>query len=119
MRILPGFAALAVAAALAAAPAGAQTAGEPEKPVSEQLEELIRGLVESVEPALERLRDTFQVLERVDSLEHYREPEILPNGDIIIRRKPDAPPFDPKEAPGTSPRTDPGADPDEDPGVRT
>lgn len=87
----------------------------PDKPISEQLEEAIRGLVESVEPALERLRDTFRVFERVDSLEHYEEPEILPNGDIIIRRKPDAPALqtetpDEPESPDT---TDP------DPGVRT
>lgn len=111
-------AALAVALAVSAPPpqaqTGAQTGEEPagpdaEKPLSEQLEEAIRGLVESVEPALEQLRDTFRVFERVDSLEHYEEPEILPNGDIIIRRKEAAPPYDPESVP-----EDPS-----DPGIRT
>ena len=112
MRIPAVLAALALAGTLTAAPALAQSAdeppGAPDKPVSEQLEDLIRGLVESVEPALERLRDTFEVFERVDSVEHYKEPEILPNGDIIIRRKPDAPPFEPDQQPA-----------EEEPGVRT
>ncbi len=112
-------AALAVALAVSAPPppqaqTNAQTGEEPagpgaEKPLSEQIEEAIRGLVESVEPALEQLRDTFRVFERVDSLENYEEPEILPNGDIIIRRKEAAPPYDPESVPG-----DPS-----DPGIRT
>lgn len=117
-------AALAVALAVSAPPPPqaqtvTQTAEEPagpgaEKPLSEQLEEAIRGLVESVEPALEQLRDTFRVFERVDSLENYEEPEILPNGDIIIRRKEAAPPYDP-------PPYDPESAPEDpsDPGIRT
>lgn len=86
---------MGLAAVLAAAPARADEPAAPEKPLSEQIEEALRGLVEQVEPALEQLRDTFRVLERVDSLEHYQKPEILPNGDIIIRRKPEAPPYEP------------------------
>lgn len=103
--------ALGLAAALAAAPLSADepvgSPAAPEKPLSEQIEEALRGLVEQVEPALEQLRDTFRVLERVDSLEHYEKPEILPNGDIIIRRKPDAPPYEP------------GSDETPPPGTRT
>jgi len=104
MRMAPVLAArlvaaLGVAAALAAAPARAESPTPPEKPLSEQIEEALRGRVERVEPALEQLRDTFRVREQVDSLEHYEKPEILPNGDIIIRRKPDAPPYAPEGAP--------------------
>ncbi len=113
MRTTPVLASLAVAAVLVAAPAHAQSDGEAEKPLSERLEEAIRGFVESVEPALEQLRDTFAVFERVDSLEHYEQPEILPNGDIIIRRKEDAPPYEPAEP------SEPDADPGADPGIRT
>ena len=31
------------------------------------------------------------LLSQVDDLRYYQAPEILDNGDIIIRRKPDAP----------------------------
>jgi hypothetical protein len=50
----------------------------------------------------------------IDDPRHYQMPEILPNGDIIIRRREDAPALGPEEAPGA-----PGA-PAEDPedGVR-
>ena len=49
------------------------------------------------------------MLEKIDSFENYERPEILPNGDIIIRRREDAPPL---------PRDD-GKEPDEEQGVRT
>ncbi|MEL6839545.1 MAG: AAA+ family ATPase [Pseudomonadota bacterium] len=71
---------------------------------------LMRGLMSEVEPALTELRDTFEdmapalgefvatmgpamtdLLNQVDDFSHYQVPEFLPNGDIIIRRKPDAP----------------------------
>ena len=117
MRTPPVLVALVIAAAVAASPVRAEPAEEPEKPLSERLEEAIRGLVESVEPTLEQLRDTFAVFERIDSLENYEEPEILPNGDVIMRRKDDAPPFEPEEP--AEPGADPGTDPGTDPGVRT
>lgn len=120
----PALAALVLAAvfavALAATPLRAQTAesepgAEADKPLSEEIEDVIRGLVETVEPALKQLRDTFEVFERIDSLEHYEEPEILPNGDIIMRRKEDAPPYEPDSAPGSPPDDVPA----EEPGIRT
>ena len=43
-----------------------------------------RGLMEDVDPALESLRD---LVERVDDFANYHPPEMLPNGDIILRRK--------------------------------
>ena len=54
-------------------------------------------------------KDGLEVLEEIDSFEHYERPEILPNGDIIIRRREDAPPL----------LLDDGKDPGEKPGVRT
>lgn len=100
MRVAAVLGTLALAAALAATPVRA----EPERPWSEQLEEAIRGLMDSVKPAIEELQGMVEVFESIDNLEHYEKPEVLPNGDIIIRRKPDAPPY----IPG-----------DDEPGIRT
>lgn len=71
---------------------------------------LMRGLMSEIEPTLEDLRGSLEelapvmrefvtemgpamaaVLGDVDDLRNYAAPEILPNGDIIMRRKPDAP----------------------------
>lgn len=75
---------------------------------------LMRGLLEEMEPTIDTLRDSFEdlgpafgefaqavgpafsdLLEQVDDLRHYDAPEILPNGDIIMRRSPDAPVWEP------------------------
>jgi hypothetical protein len=37
------------------------------------------------------------LLERIDDLRYYEAPEILPNGDIIMRRSPDAPVWEPEQ----------------------
>ena len=69
-----------------------------------------RGLMDEMEPAIEgfegmarefgpAMAEMMQqmgpalgaLLEKVDDLSNYEPPEMLPNGDIIIRRKPDAP----------------------------
>lgn len=42
---------------------------------------LLQGLMDEIGPALQELGD------RVIDLNAYQAPEILPNGDIIIRRK--------------------------------
>jgi putative sigma-54 modulation protein len=41
-----------------------------------------------------------KLMAMVDDITNYQAPEMLENGDIIIRRKPDAPPVQPPEAPG-------------------
>ncbi len=65
-----------------------------------------RGLMEDVDPALESLRDLAEdagpamqnflremgpalqdLVERVDDFANYHPSEMLPNGDIILRRK--------------------------------
>lgn len=65
--------------------------------LAEQFEPKMREWVEEMGPAIADL------MARIDDLSVYEAPEILPNGDIIIRRKPDAPPYDP----------DAGKEPDE------
>lgn len=71
---------------------------------------LMRGLMSEVEPAISGLRGSLEemgpalaefvatmgpalsdLLNQVDDFSNYQAPEFLPNGDIIIRRKPDAP----------------------------
>ena len=39
----------------------------------------------------------LKMMRTLDSVRYYEAPEILPNGDIIIRRSPDAPDYVPRE----------------------
>ncbi|PIE11366.1 MAG: hypothetical protein CSA72_04415 [Rhodobacterales bacterium] len=44
---------------------------------------------------MEQMGPAFaELANRIDDIRNYEAPEILPNGDIIIRRRPDAPVFD-------------------------
>jgi hypothetical protein len=80
---------LALCLALAAPPSLAQGAGDGSAGDMEEgfslLEEgtrlLLRGLMSEMEPALRELQGALR------NLDAYHPPEILPNGDIIIRRK--------------------------------
>lgn len=49
--------------------------------MAEALRLFMKGLMSELEPSLEDLNDLFQ------DLNAYHPPEILPNGDIIIRRR--------------------------------
>ena len=74
----------------------------------------MRGIMSEMEPALDEMRKSMDelgpafaefaravgpafaaLLDQVDDIRHYEAPEILPNGDIIIRRSPDAPAWEP------------------------
>jgi len=86
---------------------------EDEKSLMERGAEMfLRGLMTEMEPAIDDLRDFAdevaprleefseqlgprlgEILTMIDDLANYQRPEVLPNGDIIIRRKPDAPDF--------------------------
>ncbi len=52
-----------------------------------------REAVESLLPMIESLMDRLPLL--IDNLPQYEIPEIMPNGDIIIRRKRKLPKIDP------------------------
>lgn len=63
------------------------------------------GLATELEPALELFATEFgpalyEMIQTLDSVRYYEAPEILPNGDIIIRRSPDAPEYAPREPSG-------------------
>ena len=49
--------------------------------LGEGMQLLLRGLADELEPALRNFSDQMEGLNR------YHPPEVLPNGDIIIRRK--------------------------------
>lgn len=60
----------------------------------------LRGLADQIEPTLQDFADKMgpafiRLMAAVDDIANYDMPEFLPNGDIIIRRSPDAPPFTP------------------------
>ena len=82
---------LLIPLAFVAAPAFAQDTPEPQwrDLMSEALRLFMKGLMEEMEPAIDDLSSLL------DNLDAYHAPEVLPNGDIIIRRKtpiePDAP----------------------------
>jgi hypothetical protein len=115
------FLALTIAAGLFCAPALAEDAPETEMGEGLSLMEegarlLMRGLISEMEPTLETLRENLdqmgpafaefaqsigpafaELLEQVDDLRNYEAPEFLPNGDIIMRRSPDAPVWVPEQ----------------------
>lgn len=117
--------ALTVAAGLLCTPVIAQDAPQAETEegfdlMQEGARMLMRGLMDEMEPTLDSLRDNFEemgpalaefvqsvgpafgeLLEKVDDLRHYEAPEILPNGDIIMRRSPDAPIWEPEPEEGS------------------
>jgi hypothetical protein len=60
--------------------------------LSEGTQQFFESWVDDLGPLLNSLRD------KVDDLSEYEAPEVLPNGDIIIRRKPKTKtPEEPKE----------------------
>ena len=72
---------------------------------------LFDGLITEMEPALDEMAKAMkelepmarQLVDLIGDVQHYNPPERLENGDIIIRRKADAPPPPPLPAPKTPP----------------
>ena len=132
MRQIARLTAPALIVALAAAlPLSAQEA-EPEPEGRSLIEEgaqlFLRGLLQEMEPGINDLQDLadgigpalegfadhmgqalVQIMRVVDDIQNYEQPEFLSNGDIIIRRKPDAPAWEPPELPEPEDGAEPGA----------
>ncbi len=56
----------------------------------------LKGLTEEMGTAMAQLGEQMgpalmDLMSKVDDIRNYEAPELLPNGDIIIRRSPDAP----------------------------
>lgn len=107
-------AALIIALTLAPLPALAQETPAPEAEEGPSLMErglalFFEGFQQELEPALEGMGDALtemkpamdSMMGMIDDMTNYQMPEMLENGDIIIRRKPEAPPIEPPAAPGT------------------
>lgn len=104
--------ALAIAAPAVAEDDTAQNGGDVSEGLGllgEGTRMILEGLMEEMRPMLEEARPYFEeeVLpflnrmgELMDDVTSYELPERLPNGDIIIRRSPDAPEFDPEVGDG-------------------
>ena len=77
---------------------------------------LLRGLMTEMEPQLKELEEFAQevgpamkllademgpalaaLMNQIDDIRNYDAPELLPNGDIIIRRRVEAPEYEPGE----------------------
>ncbi|NGQ91050.1 AAA+ family ATPase [Rhodobacter sp. HX-7-19] len=66
------------------------------EPALDEMAKALEQLGPTIAPALESL------MAMVDDMTNYEMPEMLENGDILIRRKADAPPVEPPaEAPAT------------------
>ncbi|MEM1372993.1 MAG: hypothetical protein AAGF78_01285 [Pseudomonadota bacterium] len=64
------------------------------EPAIEGFENFAQGLGPAMAEMMQEMGPAFaDLLERVDDMSNYQSPEMLPNGDIIIRRKPEAPEF--------------------------
>lgn len=112
-------AAFAAIFAIFSLPVAAQDAGDEAPSLMERGAQLfIEGLLKEMEPAIDdlgNLAEEFgpairqfanemgpklrELMDEVEDWSAYEAPEILPNGDIIIRRKADRPYVTPKEPP--------------------
>ena len=108
--------ALALAAATLSPVAASAQAEEDESLLDRGLRQLLDGLAEEVGPTLrdldelgERMSPLLRDMQRalgdvVDDLSLFEPPEVLPNGDIILRRKdPERPPRSPQDLPAPLP----------------
>jgi hypothetical protein len=117
-RLIPAIA-LTLALALPAQAEDPAPAAPPEEDGFSLMEEgarlVLRGLMSEMEPALDEmgkaldemepmLRDLgpqmAELIEMIGDFRNYEAPVKLPNGDILIRRKPEAPAMPPAPTPG-------------------
>ncbi|GFE48449.1 hypothetical protein So717_02020 [Roseobacter cerasinus] len=85
-----------VICAAAAAPLSAEEDAPP-SPMERGMQQFLEGLLQDMEPAFDSMRGFMQqmgpalmdLMDQVEDWSAYEAPEILPNGDIIIRRKPE------------------------------
>lgn len=84
----------------------------PTPPIAQQLEGLMQRFLDRVLPPMEQGLQELEpelkdFLNRLQGLAQYDAPVILPNGDILIRRKPPADHLPDSETPDNPPITSP------------
>ena len=113
--------ALALFICLTGAPLAAQTEDDEPSLMEKGMQQFFEGLRDEMSPALRDLQGLMleygpkmrefleemgpamgRVLDEVEDWTMYEAPEILPNGDIIMRRKPDP---EAEQEPDTEPKT--------------
>ena len=102
-----------IALHLAAQPLAAQDSDGPSL-MERGAQQFLEGLMQEMEPAFQGMRQFMEemgpamteLLGEIKDWSVYEPPEVVENGDIIIRRKPDAPEM-PETAPATPPETPP------------
>lgn len=65
----------------------------PELQLPDRMDDALRQMMDELKPALDETMRLMEGFKAMGDPRHYHMPEILPNGDIILRRKEDAPPF--------------------------
>lgn len=82
-------------------------AQEPDSGLSQDAQDFLQDLLEEMQPAWRELQGfmdamgpaILELMEEIKDWSAYEAPEILENGDIIIRRKPDQTPQDTQDLP--------------------
>ena len=69
----------------------------PELQLPDRMDDALRQMMDELKPALDETLKLMESFEAMGDPRHYHMPEILPNGDIILRRKEDAPPYEAPE----------------------
>ncbi|MEM7190442.1 MAG: hypothetical protein AAF439_12595 [Pseudomonadota bacterium] len=82
-----------LAAAVSVPQAAAQSQTRPEILQPEEMFEALRKLMDEMKPHIGDAMKMMQEFEHLDDPRHYHLPEVLENGDIIIRRREEAPEF--------------------------
>ncbi len=100
------------------APMSASGQSTPEIRLPEKLDKILRDTMEALEPSIDEAFEAMREFQVIDDPRHYQMPEVLPNGDIIIRRRPGAPSLTPEE---DAPQEAPDAEPEtlEDGSIKT
>lgn len=122
VRLAACVAVIALAVILASPPPAAAQSELSEEPLEgldadelkRRLDDAWDRMMEEVGPTIDGLGKLLDTFGKIDGIENYESPEILPNGDIILRRRADAPPLEP------APREpEPGPPRGEGPAIKT